>query len=392
LSVIEEPVLTPDQRALVREAARHTAHYRLFDNDVTLAGNLRWPLERFARMYFMFAQKTAPARSDITVLFHAEGTEQEGTLTFLVDEQAYRIADPLAFQIVWSTFMHLILRRLDTHFVFHAGCVARDGRGIAIAGASGMGKSTLVSHLASTGLALLSDELVPFARKTHRVCPFPARVGIREGPAMALIGNNAAEHFAFRDERKRLLPVEALAGQLPSEPVALHAAVFLSSDTEPQVRTPRKSAYVWRVAFATRESDFERALLKRAGVRLIERSTWETYPALLLRVREPAKFHPEFQALVERHGAQLISIEYEDLKRPDYAKPPKLTPLPGPAGVLELVKKMPAAHKTALIEREFGGKMARLVAELSAAVHGARFYKLRPGRIHETVNLVEELL
>lgn len=49
--------------------------------------------------------------------------------------------------------------RLGRH-ALHAGCLARGGRGVLLAGASGAGKSTLALALALRGLELLGDDLV----------------------------------------------------------------------------------------------------------------------------------------------------------------------------------------------------------------------------------------
>ena len=45
-------------------------------------------------------------------------------------------------------------------FPLHAGCVARGGRGVLLAGTSGAGKSTLTAALVKDGWDFLSDDTV----------------------------------------------------------------------------------------------------------------------------------------------------------------------------------------------------------------------------------------
>lgn len=50
-------------------------------------------------------------------------------------------------------------------FPLHAGCVAREGRGVLLAGPSGSGKSTLTASLVADGWDFLSDDMVLVARQ-----------------------------------------------------------------------------------------------------------------------------------------------------------------------------------------------------------------------------------
>ena len=47
----------------------------------------------------------------------------------------------------------------------------------------------------------------------------------------------------------------------------------------------------------------------------------------------------------EEHGVPIVLIEHEDLDAKDFAAEPRLMKLPAAAGILELVKKMPASQK-----------------------------------------------
>lgn len=55
----------------------------------------------------------------------------------------------------------------------HAGVAERDGRALVICGASGQGKSTLVTKLCENGWRLMSDDVAPLSMQADVVYPFP---------------------------------------------------------------------------------------------------------------------------------------------------------------------------------------------------------------------------
>lgn len=57
------------------------------------------------------------------------------------------------------------LMKRQGRFPLHAGCVARDGRGVLLAGTSGSGKSTLTAALVADGWDFLSDDTVFVTRQ-----------------------------------------------------------------------------------------------------------------------------------------------------------------------------------------------------------------------------------
>jgi hypothetical protein len=57
------------------------------------------------------------------------------------------------------------LMKRHRRFPLHAGCVAREGSGLLLAGMSGSGKSTLTAALVATGWDYLSDDMVLIVRE-----------------------------------------------------------------------------------------------------------------------------------------------------------------------------------------------------------------------------------
>ena len=79
-----------------------------------------------------------------------------------------------------STISDRLARSLGNYHLFHAGAVARNGRGILIPAASGAGKSTLVAALSLAGFEYFSDE-VAVCDDDRWLYPFPKISSIRAG-------------------------------------------------------------------------------------------------------------------------------------------------------------------------------------------------------------------
>ena len=65
------------------------------------------------------------------------------------------------------------------HTAVHAGCVARDGRAVALVGVSGSGKTTLTAAAVLAGWAYLADEVCAVDAATLEVQPYPRPLGLR---------------------------------------------------------------------------------------------------------------------------------------------------------------------------------------------------------------------
>lgn len=98
---------------------------------------------------------------------------------------SYHPHDPaqlwLATHPVFSLCLVELLRQ-NSLFGLHAAALARDGRGLLIAGASGSGKSTLTTALLRAGFEFLGDDTCFLRHETAgaRVCSFPDEVDVTD--------------------------------------------------------------------------------------------------------------------------------------------------------------------------------------------------------------------
>jgi hypothetical protein len=74
--------------------------------------------------------------------------------------------------------LQLIQGRSDLLWL-HAGAVANEEGAVIVSGASGRGKSTLVTRLCEQGWSFLSDDILPLDMQTDMVKPFPKTPMVR---------------------------------------------------------------------------------------------------------------------------------------------------------------------------------------------------------------------
>lgn len=91
----------------------------------------------------------------------------------------------------------------------HAGAAARQGQAVIIAGPSGHGKSTLVTHLCAGGWFYLSDDVVPLEPNLGRAFPFPETPMVRRHSGRPI----SAEYLALLNKTSISLKAGAVCQQ-----------------------------------------------------------------------------------------------------------------------------------------------------------------------------------
>ena len=129
--------------------------------------------------------------------------------------------------------------------VLHAGAVARNGRAVLVAGASGAGKSSLICWLVEQGFDYLTDEIVLLQPADGTITPLPRATVVKPGSKEPILGMRA-----FRDARRVVAgthvmvePPAASPGRRPSR-----ASPASPACSAPPTTRPRK----FSAAFASR--------------------------------------------------------------------------------------------------------------------------------------------
>lgn len=110
------------------------------------------------------------------------------------------------------------LMKRQGRFPLHAGCVAREGRGLLLAGMSGSGKSTLTVALVTMGWDFLSDDMVLVVREAGATWVFglPDKIGCSDDTAgMIAELHHLVGEPTLAGRGKHLVDVEETLGVLP---------------------------------------------------------------------------------------------------------------------------------------------------------------------------------
>jgi hypothetical protein len=391
--LLENLQLADAERDAIRSAAIHSADFMICRNRIRIQGNTSFPIERFSFIYDHFRLPDQRGEASLTISCGLGDDARGHNAILIVGEKAVRVRDKAVIDMFFPLLAYLIFANIRSHYMIHAGCVSRNGRAIIISGDSGMGKTTLTSHLISRGMGFLSDELAPIHRATGTVDPFPLRLGIRPGPAQELVRDLPGTRMLFdANDPKKLVDARTLGAPPVEQPVPLHTVVFLSQRATAEVTTPRKFKGAVEVTFAAMTEEFKRDLLERTGATLLSETT-SAYQlvSLVMNVADPSGVLPILNETVARHGIPLTGIDAENFDPRDFTAEPQLIKLPAVAGVIELIKKMPSHNKAELIRAEFGGKMPLLIREVSALADRVAFYKMKPGRLGRMIELIEGL-
>ena len=106
------------------------------------------------------------------------GVETPGTTPLIHHPDPWGLTDALRYQM-----LELVEARLRGFVTLHAGAVAREGRLLLLAGASGAGKTTLTLGLLRAGWTYFTDDLAPIDVTTAEIAPFPKPLGVKDPAA-----------------------------------------------------------------------------------------------------------------------------------------------------------------------------------------------------------------
>jgi hypothetical protein len=350
------------------------AAYRFFDAQFAIETDSAAFLAQFDRAYENFRDEDAQVTSASQSAGHFYRIILSGEPAFTIDGETWRSADPEALaQFAYNAILNAATGRVRSHFLFHAAALATpDGRGVILAGGSGLGKTTLTLALLARGFRFFSDDVAAVGRADSRLYPFPRRLGVR--PA------------GGRPGEKALLDAATLApDSLPDRPIC--PARFLFFLTDPAGAT--RPACGWYLLLDRLDDALLADLATAPGVRRLEVARREPYPALHLDLAPAAlsPAEPAIAGLCRRHGVLLFEITGGPAAPPDFSTAPRLEPL-SPAAGRELLGRLKGGSRSALLEHVFGGSTVRLYLALAGLAAQMVCYRLCVGQLEETVELI----
>ncbi len=357
-------------------------YLRFFDQLVALRSDAPNFVNLFGQMYrhLLVAPEPGLAASAWPVSITTHGAP-----TLHLGDEARRLgAAGLLDGFVYETVLYAILARVRSHFLAHAGAVAREGRGLVLAGESGHGKTTLVLELARRGWDFLSDELAALSRTDGRLHPFPRALRLR-ADTLARVGL-ALPPSAVEWQGKYLVDVDDLLPGRRGAAADLSAVVLLDTGapiTGPQpltVRVDRADATLL---------DAIRAL---PGVTGLEASGPAAYPLLTVQASDRMPTLAAIEALCQAQAVLILDVVKRAEQAADFSQPPLLTPLTPSEAAAGLLAHFQGGHHAALLQADFNGQATRLFLAVTRLVASAHCYRLRVGPLAATADLVEGVL
>jgi hypothetical protein len=353
----------------------HRAAYRFLDAPFVLETDSPAFLTQFDRAYGDFRDDGIQVTGTLESAGHFYQVILSNEPAVTVDEETWHSADPEALELfACNAILNAATGRVCSHFLFHAAALATpDGRGVILAGGSGLGKTTLTLALLARGFRFFSDDVAAVGRADGCLYPFPRRLGVR--PA------------GGRPGEKTLLDAATLApGSLLDCPIC--PAHFLFFLTDPAAATG--PACGWYLLLDRLDDALLADLATAPGVRRLGVARGEPYPALHLDLAPAAlpAAEPAIAGLCRHHGVLLFEITGGPAAPPDFSAAPRLEPLsPADAG-RELLGHLKGGSRSALLEHVFGGSAVRLYLALAGLAAQMARYRLCVGQLEETVELI----
>jgi hypothetical protein len=202
----------PDDQLMLRASLPHRAEFYPLGFAVQVASNSSAVLDLAADTWNGWTRAFDRPPLDIRVIVHLDGPvpdrdpvyrAQKNLFTIIADSANFAIADVEAGYcfvcvtpaVASSVYFRNNMLETMTYFtldyryltLLHAGCVAREGRGVLLCGEAGAGKSCLVYACAKRGWTLLSDDFAALLREpgSNIVIGRPQRLRFRP-PALEL--------------------------------------------------------------------------------------------------------------------------------------------------------------------------------------------------------------
>jgi hypothetical protein len=315
-----------------------------------------------------------------------------GKPTLRFGDETWPVDDPrLLHGYFYDCVLNVIIAGVRSHFLIHAGVVARDGRGIILAGDAAHGKTTLTLELVGRGFKFLSDEMAALGRADRRVHPFPRSLRI-DPKTLELTGLAKAACSASTWLGKWMLDIEDIQPNSIGEAADICHVVVLRDpveDDDKRTGDPKRELGV----FVNR---IDRRLLQAVrqieGVNEVHSVVERGYPVIRLRAAQRMAVLSQVEAICHEQRVLILDISKREERHPTFDRPARLERIPNSQAVLELLRRFQGGHKSALLQEELGGDATRLFVELAEIVRQATCYQLFVGRLDEMAELVCSLV
>jgi hypothetical protein len=372
------PLTDQEARQRWEGRVRHRGIYIFFNQPIELLTNSETVFREFDYIYRRFRlNKTPAARIGPRPLFLLQDYPEEGSFLYL-SGRFFQLPNRLDRMELYLFLFNYLLDHTRDFFIIHGAALGDRQKGLILAAASGLGKSTLTLEFLRRGKKFLSDELACLDREGGELQAFPRALSVHR----SVLGDFlTAEKKApldpervIGDQTKIMIDVEELFPKPHLTRCRLQTIVFI----EPPALTPR----------GDQTQTMELALKKAPGLVELTANLSGPCPMVRLAYQAKAPLVPIIQALADKHGVAIRSYYPEGKAEIDYHRPPQLYTLKPSSGILMLCRYVLNAPVNP--DHPDSGRQ-RLLASLARATRGVRFFRMTPGPLAEMADRIETL-
>jgi hypothetical protein len=372
----------------------HELRLRFFDLEACIRSDSATHIDLLSHMYSRFRAgrdlSPAPYRLAVALLTQPENPWRQPVL--IVDEDVWLLENPRLLEgWVYDRILSSIVARVRSHFLVHAGVVAREEHGVILSADAGHGKTTLVLELVRRGFRFLSDEMAALGRADRQVYPFPRSLRIRPDTlARVGYGDPASGTLVWMD--KLLLDIEEIYPGSMGEAAAISYIVFLQDPAQATEPSSRDVEHELSVLVDRVDHELLIAIRKIDGVEQVSTGQVAGYPLVRVVARRRIAALIEIEKLCRQRRTLILDVIEKPRRQPAFAAPARLELLPKSQAVMELLCRFQGGLGSALLQEEFGRSAARFYWEMTELVTQATCYQLTVGPLEQMASLICSLL
>lgn len=363
--------LSAERLADFKKEAVYSQIFEFFGHKLLIKSNSSIVLRDFKEVYGRFESRVEGSRANTPSCYIISAKFSQDQSLIIWKGNLYWIkkgeADPLSF------IFRFLIEELKDYFLVHAGAVSWKDKGLIVSAPCGFGKTTLIIELVKRGFFFLSDELAPIHRLSHLIEPFPRSLGLRTE------GNE-----------QRIIDIEEIFPARIGKACSCKYMVFLDLPRENFIENTQSQTI--ELAFNRIDDLFLDELKSLPGLGKVSRIEGRIFPLVRLSLKSRVYFYSKLHQLCQKRGISIIYSLSGQTKKADYTAPPSWKHLSQEEGLIRLVQGVINREKSKMLKETYQGSIAKMLTGLADVARESQFYRLCPGRLEETVDVLDDLL